>query len=73
MCEYMDQSYLPFLYIVSQKMIPHFDMFGFGMEHKVLCNTYGTGAVSLKSDMGILWQPAQENTVLLPKPIHFGH
>jgi hypothetical protein len=20
-----------------------------------------------------LWQPAQENTVLLPKPIHFGH
>jgi hypothetical protein len=20
-----------------------------------------------------LWQPAQENTVLSPKPIHFGH
>jgi hypothetical protein len=20
-----------------------------------------------------MWQPAQENTVLSPKPIHFGH
>jgi hypothetical protein len=24
MCAYMDQSYLSFLYVVSQKMIPHF-------------------------------------------------
>jgi hypothetical protein len=22
---------------------------------------------------GEVWQPAQENTVLPPKPIHFGH
>jgi hypothetical protein len=50
----MDQSYLPFLYIVSQKMIPHFYVLGFGMEHWVLCNTYGTGAVTLKCNMGIL-------------------
>jgi hypothetical protein len=50
----MDQSYLPFLYIVSQKMIPHFYVLGFGMEHWVLCNTYGTDAVTLKWDMGIL-------------------
>jgi hypothetical protein len=50
----MDQSYLPFLYVVSQKMIPHFYVLGFGMEHWVLCNTYGTGAVTLKWDMGIL-------------------
>jgi hypothetical protein len=50
----MDKSYLPFLYIVSQKMIPHFYVFCFGMEHWVLCNTYGTGAVTLKWDMGIL-------------------
>jgi hypothetical protein len=28
----MDQSYLPFLYVVSQKMIPHFYVLGFGME-----------------------------------------
>jgi hypothetical protein len=50
----MDQSYLPFLYIVFQKMIPHFYVLGFGMEHWVLCNTYGTSAVTLKWDMGIL-------------------
>jgi hypothetical protein len=50
----MDQGYLPFLYIVSQKMIHHFYVLGFGMEHWVLCNTYGTGAITLKWDMGIL-------------------
>jgi hypothetical protein len=50
----MDQGYLPFLYIVSQKMIPHFNVFCFGMEHWVLCNAYGTGAVTLKWNTGIL-------------------
>jgi hypothetical protein len=50
----MDQGYLPFLYIVSQKMIPHFYVIGFGMEHWILSNTYGTGAITLKWDMGIL-------------------
>jgi hypothetical protein len=50
----MDQSYLPFLYIVSQKMIPHFYVIDFGIEHWVLCNNYGTGAITLKWDMGIL-------------------
>jgi hypothetical protein len=33
----MDQSFLPFLYVVSQKMIPHFYVLGFGMKHWVLC------------------------------------
>jgi hypothetical protein len=51
---YMDQGYFPFLYIVSQKMISHFYVLGFGMEHRVLCNAYGTGAITLKWDMGIL-------------------
>jgi hypothetical protein len=50
----MDQSYLSFLYVVSQKMIPHFYVFCFGMVHWVLCNAYGTGAITLKWDMGIL-------------------
>jgi hypothetical protein len=50
----MDQGYLTFLYVVSQKMIPHFYVFVFGMEHWVLCNTYVTGAITLKWDMGIL-------------------
>jgi hypothetical protein len=35
MCGYMDQSCLLFLYIVSKKMIPHFYVLGFGMEHWV--------------------------------------
>jgi hypothetical protein len=50
----MDQSYLPFLYVISQKMISHFYVLGFGMERWVLCNTYGTGDVTLKWNMGIL-------------------
>jgi hypothetical protein len=50
----MDQGYFPFLYVVSQKMIPHFYVLGFGMEHWFFCNTYGTVAVTLKWDMGIL-------------------
>jgi hypothetical protein len=50
----MDQSYLSFLYVVSQKMIRHFYVLGFGMEQWVLCNAYGTGAIELKWDMGIL-------------------
>jgi hypothetical protein len=53
MCGYMDQSYLPFLYVVSQKMISHFYVLGFGMEHWVFCNTYGIGVVTLKWNMGI--------------------
>jgi hypothetical protein len=51
----MDQSYLPILYIVSQKMISHFYVLGFEMEHWVLCNTYGTSAITLKWNMGILF------------------
>jgi hypothetical protein len=35
-------------------MIPHFYVLGFGMEHWVLCNAYGTGAITLEWDMGIL-------------------
>jgi hypothetical protein len=50
----MDQGYPPFLYAVSLKMIPHFCVLGFGMEHWVLCNAYGTCAITLKWDMGIL-------------------
>jgi hypothetical protein len=54
MCGYMDQGYLRFLYVVSQKMVTHFDVLGFGMEHWVLCNAYGTCAITFKWDMGIL-------------------
>jgi hypothetical protein len=50
----MDESDLSFLCVVSQKMIPHFYVPGFGMEHWVLCNACGTGAITLKRNMGIL-------------------
>jgi hypothetical protein len=39
---------------LSQKMIPHFYVFCLGTEHWVLCNAYGTGAITLKWNMGIL-------------------
>jgi hypothetical protein len=35
-------------------MIPHLYVLGFGMEHRVLCNIYGTCAITLKWDLGIL-------------------
>jgi hypothetical protein len=38
----MDQRDLSVLYVVSQKMIPHFYVLGSGNEHCVLCNTCGT-------------------------------
>jgi hypothetical protein len=53
MSGYMDQRDFSFLYVVSQEMIPHFYVLGFEVEHWVLCNTYGTGAITLKWDMGI--------------------
>jgi hypothetical protein len=53
MCGYTAQSYLTFLYVVSQKMIPHFYVLGCGTKNWVLCCTYGTGAVTLKWNMGI--------------------
>jgi hypothetical protein len=62
----MDQSYLSFLNVVSQKMIPHFYVFGFGMEHWVLGNAYGTGAITLKWDMVLAQGPVLpfHNTIL---------
>jgi hypothetical protein len=49
----MDQSDLPFLYVVFLKMIPHFYVLSFGMKNWVLYYTYGTGVVTLKWNMGI--------------------
>jgi hypothetical protein len=36
-------------------MIPHFYVLAFGMKHWVICNTYSTGAITLKWDVGILF------------------
>jgi hypothetical protein len=54
MCGYMDQGYLSFLYIISQKMVSHFYVHGFWMEHWVFSNSYGTSAITLKWTTGIL-------------------
>jgi hypothetical protein len=35
-------------------MVSQFYVLGFGMEHWVLCNTYGTCAITLNWDMDIL-------------------
>jgi hypothetical protein len=51
----MDEGYLPFIYIVSQKMVSHFYVLGFEMENWVLCDAYGIGAITLKWDIGILF------------------
>jgi hypothetical protein len=50
----MDQSYLPFLYVVPEKKIHHFYVLGFGIKNWVLWYTYGTSVVTLKWNMGIL-------------------
>jgi hypothetical protein len=48
----MTQHNGPFLYIVSQEMIPHLYVFGSGMEHWVFSYAYGTGAITKKWDLG---------------------
>jgi hypothetical protein len=50
----MDQRDFSFSYVGSQEIIPHFYVFGSGVKNWVLCNTYGTGAVTLKWVVGIL-------------------
>jgi hypothetical protein len=50
---YMDRRDFSFLYVVSQEMLPHFYVLGFGVEHWILCNTSGTSAITLKWDMCI--------------------
>jgi hypothetical protein len=39
---YMDEIYLSLLNIVSQKVVPHFYVFGSGVKHEVFGNTNGT-------------------------------
>ena len=50
----MDKSDVPFLKIISQEVVSHFNMLGFGMEHWVFGNAYGTGAITQKWNLGTL-------------------
>jgi hypothetical protein len=50
-CRYMDEVYVSLLNIVSQKVVPHFYVFGSGVKHEVFGNTNGT-----RADMRGTWE-----------------
>ena len=48
----MGQLDVSFLNVISQEMVPHLYVFGFGVEHWVFGYAYGTGAITQKWDVG---------------------
>ena len=50
----MAQHYGSLLNIISQKVVPHFDVFRFGVKDWVFGYTYGTGAVTKEWNLGAL-------------------
>ena len=50
----MGQINLSFLDIVSQKVVPHFNVLGFCKEHWIFRYAYGTGAVTKQRHMRTL-------------------
>jgi hypothetical protein len=50
----MDEVYVSLLNIVSQKVVPHFYVFGSGVKHEVFGNTNGTRAITHERYMGTL-------------------
>jgi hypothetical protein len=50
----MTQHNGPFLHIVSQEMVPHFYVFGSGMQHRVFLYAYCTGAIAKNWNLGAL-------------------
>jgi hypothetical protein len=42
----MDEVYVSLLNIISQKVVPHFYVFGSGVKHGVFDNTNGTRVVT---------------------------
>jgi hypothetical protein len=42
----MDEVYVSLLNIISQKVVPHFYMFGYGVKHGIFGNTNGTRAIT---------------------------
>jgi hypothetical protein len=51
---HMYQIYVSLFHIISQKVISHVYVFGFGMEHWIFGNAYGTGATTQERDVGAL-------------------
>jgi hypothetical protein len=50
----MDDVYVSLLNIVSQKVVPHFYVFGSGVEHRVFGNANGTCSITHERYMGTL-------------------
>jgi hypothetical protein len=50
----MDDVYVSLLNIISQKVVPHFYVFGSGVKHGIFGNTNGTRATTHERYMGTL-------------------
>jgi hypothetical protein len=50
----MDEVYVYLLNIISQKVVPHFYMFGFGVKYRVFGYTNGSRAITNERYMGTL-------------------
>jgi hypothetical protein len=50
----MDEVYVSLLNIISQKVVPHFYMFGSGVKHGIFGNTNGARAITHERHMGTL-------------------
>jgi hypothetical protein len=50
----MDEVYVSLLNIISQKVVPHFYMFGYGVKHGIFGNTNGTRAITHEKYIGTL-------------------
>jgi hypothetical protein len=59
----MDEVYVSLLNIVSQKVVPHFYVFGSGVEHRVFGYTNGTRAITHERYMGTLLTKVTQNLV----------
>jgi hypothetical protein len=50
----MNEVYVSLLNIISQKVVPHFYIFGSGVKHGLFGNTNGTRAITQERHMGTL-------------------
>jgi transposase len=50
----MNEVYIALLNIISQKVVPHFYVFGSGVKHGIFGNTNGTRAITDERHMGTL-------------------
>jgi hypothetical protein len=64
----MDEVYVSLLNIISQEVVPHFHVFGSGVELAVFGNTNGTRAITHERYMGTLLTKITQR-VLYPKQL----